>query len=151
MHKKALWTPADILYWFFYIPFTVIILTLLIYLPTTIMENSVQPVALDAVIFEQRAYAKLTDYNPITGTNFRTLNVENAKPYLLTPTRKRFGYRLTAGNFTKTGDSQDQRDFYTIYSVYAGEQFPHFTRTFSFKDNNATIQQTYPQRYETFS
>lgn len=98
MNKKATWAWADALYWFFYIPLTLIVIVALIVVPTSVLNSSVQPTNLDATIMQQRILNSLTPVSPILG-------YQEGQPYFdpkkaitySTPQKKDFGVKIEAG------------------------------------------------------
>ena len=72
-HKKGTWTWADTLYWFFYLPVTAGVIMVLVIIPEQVLNTAINPVKMDAAIFEERALQHLAKYSPATGADSKTL------------------------------------------------------------------------------
>ncbi len=145
-HKKATWAWADLIMWFFYLPMTAAVIYALVTVPQGILKTSVQPVELDAVIFQARTFQHLAAYSPATGAEYDTLtpNPEQALAYILSP--KKFGYKITIDSKKYSANEE----FYDIAAPLAPVLYDRFIDTRKFNTNTVTIDQAYPKKYETF-
>jgi len=136
------------LYWFFYLPLTAIVIIALVKVPENILDTSIQPFELDAGITEQRLAQKVTQYSPVFGTQANTLTKDFKKRAVLYLSEKRYGYRISAGGETYYGNKEFYEDAYPL----APFRYHRFTIHKRFNQNgkpvHVTIDQTFPLRYE---
>jgi len=146
--KRGSWTWADMLYWIFYVPMTAALVVALITIPTAKLEAAVQPIPMDARIFEERVFQLVAKHSAVTGTDTRALteNVEHALRFSHSP--KKFGYQIIIGDRVIT----DPRDFYGIARPLAPLRYTAFTagRRLEYPPVIVTVNQVYPKQYETF-
>ena len=151
-NRRATWAAADVLYWFFYLPFTVLVVLALVIIPARVLDTAVRPVDLDAVVFEQRVKMKLTDFDPVLGSRFGVLRDFSSDELLFVPSVKKFGYLLKVGDVKKFGDSTNQKLFYSLHVGFAGRKYSIFNRTFYFDDGKTVdLSQVYPSKYGKFT
>jgi len=149
-HKKGTWAWADLTMWLFYLPLTAAVIYAIVTVPQGIIKTSVQPVELDAAIFQERTFQHLADYSPVTGANDNTLtpDVEQALAYSLS--QKKFGYKITIDG-KKFAPNEE---FYDIAAPLAPVLYYRFTANKNLKTATGTItvtvDQVYPKKYETF-
>jgi len=150
-HKKGTWAWADLLMWFFYLPMTAAVIYAIVTVPQGIIKTSVQPVELDAAIFQERAFQHLADYSPVTGADDNTLtpNADHALAYSLSP--KKFGYKITIDG----KKFSPNEEFYDIAAPLAPVLYNRFTDAKQFKTKtgtaSVTVDQVYPKKYGKFT
>jgi len=67
LDKKAVWTMADMLYWFFYLPFTAVIILVILFIPQNVEKIQLETHNLDQAIIAERAFAKVARQDINTG------------------------------------------------------------------------------------
>lgn len=151
MNKKATWAWADALYWFLYIPLTLIVIVALITVPTSILNNSVQPIALDATIMQQRIENSLTKkYSPTEGqipaTNVMILS-QISKFQAPSINQKKYGIQIDAD-----GTHYINKEYYEKTKDLVGMGYKGHSSEFFYSGKDgikmAKIKQVYPPRYE---
>jgi|GEM_PF-5353027 len=146
MNKKATWVWADALYWFFYIPVTVIVIVALVVVPTSILNSSVQPTNLDATIMEQRILNSLTPMSPTLGyqKDFSVPNPAQAIKYSVSP--KKFGVKIDVDEVTYIN-----KQYYEDAIPLAGLGYKKYENLFAVRGTNfgkVFISQVYAPNYE---
>lgn len=151
MNRKATWVWADALYWFFYLPLTVVIIVALVVVPSSILNSSVQPTNLDATIMRERMEQKLTPYSSETGTekDFLISNPEKALFTLSLPgEHKKFGAKIKIS----TNNYYINKPFYDDAVHLAGIGYKRYeTSEFRITKEGITgfgIDQVFAPRYE---
>jgi hypothetical protein len=146
VNKKATWAWADALYWFFYIPLTLVVIVALIVVPTSILNSSVQPTNLDATIMQKRILNSLTPTSP-------TLGYQESQPYfdpkqaiMYSTSQKDFGVKIEAGETLYIN-----RQYYEDARPLAGVGYKNYQGLFYVKGVSYPtiyIDQIYAPRYD---
>ncbi len=148
--KRAVAAPAEGLYWIPWSILTIFVVFGVIVYPASRVEASVNPVELDAAIFEERVFQHLAKYSPVTGvTNELVDNLDRSLQFSLS--QKKFAYKITIGNKIIYGN----QEFYDIAWPLAPVKYLRFisNRTFVTQSGPVvvTVDQVYPRKYEKFS
>ncbi len=141
-NKKATWTWADTLYWFFYIPMTAAVILTLVIIPGRMIGTKVQPVTMDAAIFEERVVQHLKEYSPVTGSSDNMMTTNKSMQFSLS--QKKFGYKITKDGKEYYGNQK----FYDIARPLAPVKYHRFQSTKTYENGKTvTIDQVYPKLY----
>ncbi|HLF54882.1 MAG TPA: hypothetical protein VI612_04125 [Candidatus Nanoarchaeia archaeon] len=148
--KRGVAAPAEGLYWIPWSILTIVVVFGVIVYPASKVEASVNPVELDAAIFEERVFQHLAKYSPVTGsTEQLTDNLERSLQFSLS--QKRFAYKITVRSKIIYGN----QEFYDIAWPLAPVKYLRFmsNRTFVTQSGPVVVavDQVYPRRYEKFS
>lgn len=140
------WT-GDLLFMFFYLGMTAIVYVALVAMPSDVIEQTVQPIALDALIFDQRINQKLSAISAVRGIEHDTLTSDVSRALLLNPSPKKYGAKITVGENT----IYYNQDYYEATYPLAPYKYHRFISEHSKLNNNQpvriTVDQTYPQTY----
>ena len=142
--KRGTWAWADLLYWFFYLPMTAAVIITLVIVPARLLNASVQPMPLDAALFEERVFQHLAEYSPVTGVDKTKLTDDVVSSTRFSLSQKRFGYEIKIGDKTIYGRQQ----FYDIAKPLAPVRYDKFTAKKTIQNTPIEITQLYPQKYE---
>lgn len=137
----------DIVFWLFYIPLTAFAVLALIIVPTSMLQNSVQPITMDAAIMQDRLFMKSSEFSPIFGqTNKLTGNLN--KSVALELSEKKFAYNVSAGSQSVYGNKEFYEDAVPIASI----KYDRFTSSRTLMSSSGpvvvTVDQIYPKSYE---
>ncbi len=146
LSKKA--QIEDVLHWFFYITITAMVIYIFVIVPLQMLNNSIQPIALDAAIGEERLFNKLSAYSPVMGMqNGVATNSKNSAVLYLG--EKAYGYRVEAGiQVIYTGNNEFYEDAIALipvkYRLYAATK----TYYWNGKEFEVLITQVFPNKYK---
>lgn len=148
--KRGVEAPAEALYWVPWSILTIVVVFGVIVYPAGRVEASVNPVELDAAIFEERVFQHVAKYSPVIGsTEQLTDNLDRSLQFLLS--QKRFAYKITVGNKIIYGN----QEFYDIAWPLAPVKYLRFisNKTFVTQSGSVvvTVDQVYPRKYEKVS
>lgn len=160
LNRKATWAWADALYWFFYIPLTLVVIVAIIVVPSSVLNNKVQPTAVDAAIMNERILGLLIQ-QPLgvirEGGQIvvdPTQSLSSVKPYTQ---KKKFGIRVNIGQkgvgAKQYSFNQETKNYYIATYRLADAGYPYYySRTWLLNKDydviNLDIDQIYPPRYE---
>jgi hypothetical protein len=151
--KKAAWTVSDVLFWFFYIPMTAIVVVVLVIYPENIFAVALQPMTLDSGLMAERVHYSLADYDQFIGVRDGFAAPGKLDEILtLRPSEKRYTIMVQRdGEVYFPGKLQ--KEFYEDALPIADIRYKKFDKNFSYTDLTGnpvkvSISQIFPKQYE---
>lgn len=141
LRKKAV--AGRILYWILYLPLTAALVLALVLIPARLLNQSIQPISVDAAIFEQRTFNNLAAYSPATGIESSKLVPlpQHTLAYSLSP--KAWAYVVTV-NGKEYDAGQDKRMYFDGAKPLASINYNYYKN----ENNGIVVEQTFPKKYE---
>lgn len=142
LRKRAV--AGRILYWILYLPLTAALVLALVLIPARLLNQSIQPISVDAAIFEQRTFNNLAGYSPSTGVDNNKLVAvpQYTLAYSLSP--KAWAYVITV-NGKEYDAGQEKRMYFDGAKPLAGINYNYYKN----QKDTIIVEQTLPKKYAT--
>ena len=131
-----------------YVALTILVLIALVFTPSQLINQTTQPIALDATIFAERINQKLSAVSAVSGVQKMMLTPDVSRALALNPTPKKYGAKVTIGRTEVYYNQEFYEDAYPL----APYKYDRFISTFSKNKNNQpiliTVDQTHAQEYD---
>ncbi|RMD58275.1 hypothetical protein D6825_01385 [Candidatus Woesearchaeota archaeon] len=145
--SKGVWVLADIVYWFFYIPLTALVVIALVTFPQGMFKSVVQPQVLEAKIAEHRLFNKVSVFDPFLGSR-KVVRDDFRQAASLYLSEKPFAYRMSYDGEEYVGN----RDFFDVAEPLAPIKYQKFVSERQLmKDGrkvSVKLEQVYPYEYD---
>jgi len=146
-NKRGQEEIAGIYFWLFYLPMTAIVVLALVITPQQILNQSFQPMPVDATIMEQRLQNKLSATSAIYGMQPGKLTSNVQENIALGLSDKAYGFKITVDGQTFFGN----QEFFEDAKPLAPVKYQLYTSSYEYTKNNqpviVTVEQTFPFEY----
>lgn len=143
--------------WFFYIPLTAIVALALVTIPQRLLEQSVQPVELDAVIARERLFQELNTKSPVFGVVEGQVRGD-WESLGLSASDKKWAWKVTvptAHADARGGVVFGNREFFEEAVPLAPVRYGHFVVERQMRYGgvlvSVRVEEVYPKKYAQFS